>query len=269
MIRPAAPSPVYQVPALEKGLDILEHLARQGVPLSQAQLARALGRGPNELFRMLVCLERRGYVQRDPLSGAYTLTLRLFELGHTHSPLEHLLRAAVHPMRALTESVLESCHLSVLRRGELLVLAQEESPRPLRLSVEVGRTFPLVHTVSGRILMAFLSEPDRAELLRSDVEFAALSSGEQQALLQRLDAIRARGYEEAQSETTEGVRDLAVLVGSPDGTVQAALAIAALSRTHEPPRDDLLPALRLCAEQIGRAAGLIHEGAEYDSRAVF
>src|SRR5918997_5510938 len=131
MARPPAAPPTYQVPALEKGLDILEYLAAQGVPLTQAQLARGLGRGPNELFRMLVVLERRGYVQRDLTSGAYTLTLRLFELSHTHSPFHGLLRVAAASMRELTETVRESCHLGVLHAGALLVLHQEESPQKL------------------------------------------------------------------------------------------------------------------------------------------
>ena len=90
-------APRYQVPALEKGLDILEHLATEGIPLTQAELARALGRSPNELFRMLVSLERRGYIQRDPGSGAYSLTLRLFEMSHTHSPLSDLVACGNAP----------------------------------------------------------------------------------------------------------------------------------------------------------------------------
>src|SRR2546423_542389 len=89
---------IYQAPALDKGLDILECLAVQAVPLTQAQLAQALGRGASELFRMLTVLERRGYIQRDPLSGAYSLTLRLYELSRTHSPYQGLLRAAARPL---------------------------------------------------------------------------------------------------------------------------------------------------------------------------
>ena len=117
----------YHVPALDKGLDILECLAAHQSPLTQAQLARALEKKASELFRMFICLERRGYIQRDPLSGAYSLTLRLFELGHTHSPYQGLLQAAARPMSSLAEEVGESCHLSVIHRGKLLVLAQEES----------------------------------------------------------------------------------------------------------------------------------------------
>src|SRR5215203_5852962 len=95
------PAPTYSVPALDKGLDVVECLAAQGVPMTQAQLARALGRGASELFRVLTTLERRCYIQRESVSGAYNLTLRLYELGHAHSPYEGLLRAAERPMRDL------------------------------------------------------------------------------------------------------------------------------------------------------------------------
>ncbi|SRR6266498_3958549 len=247
----------YHVPALEKGLDILECLAVPGVPLTQAQLARALGRRAGEVFRMLSCLERRGFIQRDPVSGAYSLTLRLYELSHAHSPFRRLLRAAARPMRELTETLRESCHLSVLHRGKLLVLAQEESPARVRLSVEVGGTFPPLHTVSGRLLIAQLTGAALEDALELDGEYAALSAMEQAALVERLAVIRARGYEEAISEMIEGVRDLAVLVGTPISAVQAALAIASLPRNRKIRNDDILPAIRTCAEAIGRSAGIV------------
>ncbi|HJZ47562.1 MAG TPA: IclR family transcriptional regulator [Roseiflexaceae bacterium] len=249
--------PNYHVPALEKGLDILECLAAQGVPLTQAQIARSIGRGANELFRMLTTLERRGYIRRDPLTGAYGLTLRLFELSHTHSPLQGLLRAAAAPMRALTEAIRESCHLSVIEREHLVVLAQEESPARVRLSVEVGGAFPLLHTVSGRVLLAYLEENARADLLAREGEHAHLSAAEQAAFTERLELIRLRSYDTSISETTDGVSDLAVLVGTASSTVQAALTIASLTRQRATFVDDMLPALQRCAEEIGRAAGLV------------
>ncbi len=146
----------------------------------------------------------RGYIQRDPVSGAYALTLRLYELSRSHSPYEELLHAAVRPMQGLTETLLESCHLSVLQRGALLVLAQEESPRPLRLSVEIGSTFPLIHTASGRLLAAYLPDDVLEGLLRDDQGWNALNRTHQHTFRQQLDTIRERGYEEAWSETNEG-----------------------------------------------------------------
>ena len=88
-------SPDYHVPALEKGLDILEALAFAPVPLSHSDLARSLDRTSSELFRMLSTLEKRGFIEKDPISGKFHLTLRLYELAHTHSPVEKLLAAEV------------------------------------------------------------------------------------------------------------------------------------------------------------------------------
>ncbi|MDP9381177.1 MAG: IclR family transcriptional regulator [Chloroflexota bacterium] len=248
MARASSTPPSYQVPALEKGLDVLECLAAQGTPLTQAQIARALQRGTNELFRVLVCLERRGYIERDAVSGAYSLTLRLFTLSHAHSPVQGLLRVATPRMCALAQEVGESCHLSVIHNGELLVIAQEESPRKLRLSVEVGAAFPLLHTASGRLLLSCLPGEQRDTVLQA--------SEQRDALAGRFEMIRARGYEEAHGETTEGVMDLAVLVGAHDSAVQAALTIASLGRKSGPRKDELLPALQRCAREIGESAGL-------------
>ena len=73
----------YRAPALDKGLDILELLAGEEEGLSQAEIAKALGRTPNEQYRMLERLVRRGYVARNA-SDRYELTLKLFGLAHFH-----------------------------------------------------------------------------------------------------------------------------------------------------------------------------------------
>src|SRR5579863_3507804 len=173
----------YAVPALDKGLDLLEALAAQAAPQSQTDLARALGRSPSEIFRMLNCLERRGYIRKEELSGRYRLTLRLYGLAHTHTPVDGILRAADRPMRLLADQLRESCHLSVLWEGQLLVLAQVESPSRVRLSVETGGRFPATLTASGRLLLAHLGPEELQAHLSRDQEFARLSAAERRKLL--------------------------------------------------------------------------------------
>lgn len=256
-----APAPNYSVPALEKGLDVLECLAGQERALTQAQLARALGRGASELFRILTTLERRGYVQRDVVSGTYSLTLRTYELGHAHSPYERLLRAAERPMRALTQEIRESCHLSVIHRGRVLGLVQEESPARVRLSIAMGSSLPLFRGASGRLLLAYLEDGRRDETLRLDTDFPRLAEAERADLLRRLALIRARGYETARDETVAGVIDLSVPIGAVGTRVQAALTVTALSRTGE--AFDVaaaLGALRRTADEVARVAGLVVSG---------
>lgn len=250
----------YAVPALEKGLDVIELLAEQGAPMTQAQLARALQRQPGEIFRMLTCLEGRGWLRRDGASGGYALTLRLFELSRTHSPFEELLKTAQPFMRRLTDELRESCHLSVLHRDRVLVLAQEESPQPFRLSVEVGSLHDPAHTTSGRVLLAHLAAPDRDELLARTPEWRRLDATARKALAARLQTVAERGYDRSDGERFIGGLDLGVLVGSPTSAVKAALTIATLKSADGPDLDAMLPKLKACAAAIAAEAGLIVKG---------
>jgi DNA-binding IclR family transcriptional regulator len=247
----------YLVPALEKGLDIIEYLADQAVALTQSQLARALDRQPNELFRMLACLEGRGFVCRDPTSGGYSLTLKLFQLARIHSPYERLVATARPLMRALADEVRESCHLTVLQSDAVLVLAQEESPNPFRLSVEVGSTHSPIRTNSGRLLLAALSPPALDDLLGRSAEWAALTPAEQRKKRERIAAIQRDGHAESISERFLGSADMGVLIGSPGAPLTAALTIATLIEADGDARHErLLEPLHRAADAISHATGL-------------
>jgi DNA-binding MarR family transcriptional regulator len=56
----------YRTPALKKGLDILELFASEPSGLTKSDVARKFGRTISEIFRMLLCLEERGYIAQSP-----------------------------------------------------------------------------------------------------------------------------------------------------------------------------------------------------------
>jgi DNA-binding IclR family transcriptional regulator len=247
----------YRVPALEKGLDILEALAFASTPQSLAELARTLGRSSSEIFRMCTCLESRRYIARDERSGNYSLTLKLYELAHTHSPVDNLLKAAARPMEELAQSLRESCHLSVIRGGRLVVLSQALSPEKVRLSVEVGGRFSLIHSISGPLLLAQLPPDDLATLLTGDRDYQTLSEAEQSTFQAELAEIREKGYALARDRNHLGVTDYAVPVGNPNIGLTAALAIGALTATRAPgDGQKILRALQESAKSITETLGL-------------
>jgi len=252
----AARAAAYPVPALEKGLDVLEALSGQGAR-TLSELARTLGRSSSELFRMLNCLERRGYVLKEPGSGRYRLSLRLYELAHTHPPVRELLRAAEQPLRDLAQRLRESVHLAVLSGARLLVLAQVDSPERVRFSVDVGGRHPLVSTCSGRLLLAHLGEGELEALLRDDADYRALGAAGRKRLLGELLEIRRAGSASAESETFHGVRDVAVLVGHPRLGLAAALCAPTLKiRGRWPAVADVRRELDRTAAGITRSLGL-------------
>jgi DNA-binding IclR family transcriptional regulator len=198
-------------------------------------------------------------LRREPATGGYSLTLKLFELSRTHSPYEVLLKVAQPLMRSLAEQVRESCHLCVLHHDRVLVLAQEESPKPFRLSVEIGSMHSPLHTTSGRVLLATMHEHERDEVLGRDEEWVREKPPGRANFLKRLAAIRTRGYERAEGERFVGGLDIGVPVGTPDSSIKAALTIATLKERSGPSLDAMLPGLRHCAQAIAAQAGLKRE----------
>ncbi len=251
--------PEYAVPALDRGLDLLEALSASPAPQSLTDLARTLGNTPSGLFRLLTRLDTRGYVERDPSSNRYSLTLKLFELSHTHSPLESLVRAAAQPMRELAESVEESVHLSVITRGRLLVLLDAGSPSKVRISIEAGSQFGPAATNSGRLLLAHLELEELDSFLARDSDYGAMTEERRTKFHRELTKIRQRGYALTRSDDRAGLQDISVLVGNPAIGQASALAIACLRPREREPILQLVKALSDCARRITLAQGLTYE----------
>jgi DNA-binding IclR family transcriptional regulator len=255
MKKPAAKTK-YFVPALEKGLDILEALAIAVVPQSLTDLSRTLNRTPSELFRMLDALEQRAYISRDLISDGYYLTLKLYELAHTHSPVDHLLRAAAEPMRALAESIHESCHLSILHGPMLMVIAQAESPEPVRLSIEVGYRVQPLTTASGRVLVSMLEDSTRSRFLAADATYAAMTRTQRQHFSTSVPQIRKSGHFVAPSTRRTGI-DISCIIGNPAIEVSAALGVPIMpGGPNQGKETKLIPTIQKCANQITTALGL-------------
>lgn len=240
----------YRVPALEKGLDLLEVLASNTEPLTLTALARAVGRNNNEIFRMLSCLEERGYLRRDG-SGSYRISLKLLSLVQSIEPVRELVRAAAPEMKALSEETGQSCHLGILEGNELVVIHRHESPHPVRLVVEVGRRFSAISTVSGRLLLSALPEEQLAWVLEEDAGWQKLSPAGRTKLHKSIATIGKEGLSTAVSESLEGVADAAVGCGFPGTPLHASVAISMLVPAHAKadPRKLETP-LRRCAARI-------------------
>lgn len=255
-----AQSKKYHAPALEKGLDILETLAQSQKPLSLTELARELGRSSSELFRMLTVLETRDYINKGETTGNYALSLKLYELAHRHPPVMNLLAAAAQPMENLTAVLRESCHLSVLRQGKLVVLKEVLSPSRVRLSVPVGGRFSPVDTVSGRLLLAYFSDDALAAFLTNCEEYQGMDGADQEAFGAKLADIREREVSTAVGETHLGVSDAAVLVGNPHVGLSAALAVASLEASSDPNHfQQIITQLKQFAQTITQKMGLAYD----------
>ncbi|AZO22061.1 MULTISPECIES: IclR family transcriptional regulator [unclassified Mesorhizobium] len=246
----------YRAPALDKGLDILELLASVDGGLTQAEIAKRLDRSPNEFYRMLDRLVKRGYVTR-PDGDRYSLTLKLFGLGQLHAPVRRLVSYATSIMRELAETSWQANQLVVFDRGSAVVIAQQEAPRYWGISIRVGSHISLFDTGSGHVLLAFRSPEERemmiAEHLRSNEEMKLSPD-----FFARLDQVRDRGYEMMASLQTAGVYNLSAPVLGPDGRGIAALTIPYITLVNAPSAPDItrtITLLQAAAARLSQLAG--------------
>ena len=246
----------YRAPALDKGLDILELLAGVDGGLTQAEIAKKLGRSPNEFYRMLDRLVKRGYVTK-PDGDRYSLTLKLFGLAQLHAPVRRLVSYATPLMRELAERSRQANQLVVFDRGSAVVIAQQEAPGYWGISIRVGSHISLFDTGSGHVLLAFRSQEERQMMISEQVR-STEQPVQPPEFFNRLDQIRDRGYEMMASLQTAGVYNLSAPVLGPDGKAIAALTVPYITLINMPSAPDITQTIELIlstAEQLSQLAG--------------
>ncbi|MCY0148630.1 helix-turn-helix domain-containing protein [Hoeflea sp. G2-23] len=120
----------YEAPALEKGLDVLELLAGLSRGVNQSEIAQLLGRSLQEVYRVVMVLERRGYIQRHTGEDGFYLSNRVFDLAHRYPPLARLVDLATPIMNAASVAADQAMHIAILDKTDIRVVAQVDSPAP-------------------------------------------------------------------------------------------------------------------------------------------
>lgn len=244
----------YAAPALDKGLDILELFASDARGLTTSEIARRLNRTVGEIFRMLVCLEERGYIAQALPDERFRLTLKLFELAHRHHPVERLTSEARPLMEEVAHKTRQSCHLAMPSDGEVVVVAQVDAPATAGFAVKLGARIDLLDTASGHLILAFQPGATRARLLE---EWTRRTNRPLPADLEaHLDGIRKRGHEEMPSYQVQGVVNFAFPILNQRGESIAALSMPFLPRIGDPVgRSRVRAALRLASRAISSGMG--------------
>lgn len=243
----------YATPALEKGLDILEVLAHQTEGLTKSELARELDRTVSEIFRMLLCLERRGYIAQIG-DDRYLLTMRLFQLVQEHPPTERVIADALPVMKRLADETQQSCHLGVLDTDKVVILAQVNSPTNLGFYVKLGSTVDIMEAGSGYVILAHQSEQERQ---RTISEWKRRTNKRPPAdLANHLERIRKIGYEKRASYLVKGVQNISFPICDERRSPLGALTIPYIEyATASIPQKHVIEALRQAAAEINAALG--------------
>ncbi len=245
------------VRVLHKTLDILETIKDAPGGLRLSDLARAVELPKATVYRILITLEGRGFLDRGG-DGSYRVARKMFDLQQPF-PIEQLLNREAQPlMEQLAQTCKETVNLGIIDAGEVVVINTVESPQALRMSSKIGNRRYLHSTAIGKVMLAALSDKEAQRLIRLKglPRLTPHTLVTKTALQIELRRVRERGYAVDNQENEMDGRCVGAPVFGPDGRAVAALSISGpVFRMDSARTRALVPMLKETCTAISRAIG--------------
>jgi DNA-binding IclR family transcriptional regulator len=238
------------VPSLERGLKILELLAKSRAGLSLSQVTRQLSLPKSSVHCLLRTIENAGYVYRDAVCGKYRVSLSICDLARQALQSISLRDQASQYLRKLAERTGFTVHMAVLEQGSCVLIEKVAPPGVSRTATWIGKQLALHCTAVGKALLAYSDERDAEQLISEQglIRYNDNTICSIRRLKHELELIRVRGYSLDDEEEEIGVRCIGAPIFNGNREVIAALSIVGAATQIS---EDTLP--RLHREVIGAA----------------
>lgn len=243
----------------DKMLRIIEMMAQAGEALRVLDIAKALDLPSSTVLRYLLTLRKNGYVDQEPQSSRYYLTLKLCNIAAQISTRIDPRRIARPYLKSLSQLFGESACLAVERERMVCYIEVVESPDSILRSMQrIGSIAPMHCTGIGKL---FLSEASAEELERLIAVkglpgYTRNTLTRREDLLPELERIRARGYAFDQEECEIGARCVAFPIRDYTGKIVAGISITGPStRLSDAFINARLDSLRQAAAEISQKLG--------------
>jgi IclR family pca regulon transcriptional regulator len=240
------------VTALARGLSVLKAFDDQNARLTLSDVARIVDLPRASARRALLTLEALGYVESH--GRTFSLSPQVLTLARAYLASSPVPRIAQGFLENVSETLGESCSLSILHGEEVIYIARSTRKRIGSLHRDVGAHLPAHCTSMGRALLAALPDAELERFLanvklRSFTPYTVTDDGDLRAILEK---VRRNGYSLVDQELEVDLRSVAVPVQNAGGRVIAAMNVSAqASRTPKKQLiDRFLPALREAAMKM-------------------
>ncbi|HHY38540.1 MAG TPA: IclR family transcriptional regulator [Clostridia bacterium] len=249
--------------ALENALTVLLAFGDDKKELSLAEVAARTKLGKSGVCKVLATFKRYGFVRQNPVTKAYSLGYRLMALG-AQALSDFDAREVAKPyLKLLVEEFGENAQLMILDEQSAVIIEQVESPNIIRLSMKMGKRYPLHCGAGPKLLLAFCSEEQINAYIASHGldKWTENTITSRDALMERLAQIRRDGYCISQGEFDPDAVAYAVPVRNAEGTVIAAIAVSGpRNRMIQWEEKGLLPRLLEVGREVSKELGYMSPG---------
>lgn len=219
-----------------------------------SRIARELDLSKAVVHRILRSLAARGLVELDPVSHEYRLGSAAAALGARALRDSDLRTASLDVLRRLRDDVGETATLTALVPHGRMYLDQFEGVHEIKMTVELGRLFPLHAGSSGKCMLAFLPPEQRAEILAGTLaRLTDRTVVDPDTLRSEMDGIRRAGYARSGGERQPDAGSVAAPIFNVSGSVVGAISMCG-------PRYRVTPEFveRIAPKVVSAAAEISH-----------
>ncbi|MCR2821706.1 IclR family transcriptional regulator [Lederbergia panacisoli] len=247
----------YNVPALEKGLLILEKLSKSEEPLRITDIHEQMGIPKTSVFMMMSTLETMGYVEKVD-DSRYRVTMKLYNIGIETKSKYDIRRVARPFMEKIAQQLRFTVHLATLSNGRAVYIEKVNGPTFVQFDTKIGQSMFIHSSAVGKVLAAYIDEKELDEILVNNPMVRATENTitSPELFKKFLGNVRETGYAIEDEEGEIGVRCLGAPIFNDKGNVIAALSITGVrndlhSIHFQEIGEFLKEQCRLISEQMG------------------
>lgn len=257
----------YQIPGLLRGLRVLEFLGTRPEGATLAEITSELGLPKNSVYRIAITLREAGFADHEETTGRLALSQKLVGLGFAAIGERRLTEEARREMVAIRDAVGETTVLCVLNGATMVIVDEVPGVHAFRFVIEPGHRTPLHASAQGQVMLAFLPEWHREELL-SEIRLTALTQHtitSRIKLREELERVVERGYAVDLQAACEGVHCFSAPIFDHKSEVIAAVTVTGPSERLRPEDGDQIGRLvRRHTDSISERLGYIANKAAAD-----
>ncbi len=258
--RPRPRRPVAQASgteAADRVADVLSLFTEGPAAVGVSEIARQLDLSKAVVHRILQSLVSRGFVLSDGETREYRLGPAARALGARALRDHDLRRAARDVLRRLRDATRETTTLSELVQLSRVYLDQYESPQEIKMTVEVGRPYPLYAGASSLAMLAHLPLEVQEQALSGELKpLTEATISDPISLRRQLAEVRRRGVATSLGERQAGAASVAAPLFGIDGDVQGSISVCGpISRFTPEITQRYAPLVLAAAQEISRLMG--------------
>lgn len=233
------------IASIERGFAVLLAFDADLPTASLAELADKTGLSRPTVRRILLTLQRLGYVQsaggptrvgtRTGGPGRWALTPRVLSIGQHYAATHGIVEIVQPHLLRVVELTGESASLAQLDGVDVVYVARVHARRVLSHNVDIGTRLPTHATSMGRVLVAWAPQDVVDRVIDHGLPaLTARTITDPIGFRDALHEVRGQGYAIVDGELEDGFLSAAVPVRDATGTVVGALAYSTSAGRETP-----------------------------------